>query len=174
MKTTILAAAAVALLLAPATAEARRSPGFHPDCNRLFPCELTSTARASQARVRVARHRERHHHRLEARNAPRAVSGHPRHLRHIAHHGLPWCGIFMGELTGHLARRLWVAREWATEGVNAGGPGVGVIVVWRHHVGRIEGGPDRHGRWLVHSGNDGGRVRTRPRSLAGAIAFRRV
>jgi hypothetical protein len=79
----------------------------------------------------------------------------------------------MGELTGHRARRLWVAREWAKEGVDAGGPGIGVIVVWRHHVGRIEGrAPD--GRFLVHSGNDGGRVRTRPRSLAGAIAFRRV
>jgi hypothetical protein len=50
--------------------------------------------------------------------------------------------------------------------------GPGAIVVWRHHVGIITG---RHGnQWVVKSGNDGRRVRERPRSVAGAIAFRRV
>jgi hypothetical protein len=45
--------------------------------------------------------------------------------------------------------------------------------VWPHHVGIITGqSPD--GQWIVHSGNDGGAVRTRPRSLAGVIAFRYV
>jgi hypothetical protein len=44
---------------------------------------------------------------------------------------------------------------------------------YAHHVGIITGqAPD--GQWIVHSGNDGGGVRTRPRSLRGAIAFRRV
>lgn len=89
------------------------------------------------------------------------------------HHGLPWCGIYMSQITGHHDRRLWMAREWAREGMNAGGPCVGCIVVWRHHVGRIEG-QTASGEWIVHSGNDGGRVRTRPRSIAGAIAFRRL
>jgi hypothetical protein len=56
--------------------------------------------------------------------------------------------------------------------MNAGGPGIGVVV-WSHHVGIITGQtPD--GQWIVHSGNDGGAVRTRARSLARAIAFRRV
>lgn len=97
----------------------------------------------------------------------------PAEARHHRSRGLPWCGIYMAQLTGHHDRRLWLAREWAREGVNAGGPGTGVIVVWPHHVGRIEG-RDAAGHWLVHSGNDGGRVRIRARSLAGAIAFRRV
>lgn len=69
--------------------------------------------------------------------------------------------------------RLARAREWAKEGVDAGGPAEGVIVVWPHHVGKIVG-RDAFGQWIVHSGNDGGRVRTRPRSVAGAIAFRRI
>ena len=53
------------------------------------------------------------------------------------------------------------------------GPGIGVVVVWPHHVGIITGQAP-NGEWLVHSGNDGGAVRTRARSLRGAIAFRRV
>ncbi len=90
------------------------------------------------------------------------------------HHGrLPWCGFYMMHLTGDNKPDLAQARNWAREGYDAGGPGEGVIVVWRHHVGRIEG-RDNEGHWLVHSGNDGGRVRTRVRSLAGAIAFRRL
>ena len=32
-----------------------------------------------------------------------------------------------------------LARAWAHCGVNASGPTVGVIVVWRHHVGKIVG-----------------------------------
>jgi hypothetical protein len=45
-------------------------------------------------------------------------------------------------------------------------------VVWPHHVGRIVG--QENGQWVVRSGNDGGGVRTRTRSLAGAIAIRDV
>ena len=53
-----------------------------------------------------------------------------------------------------------------------GGPSVGVIVVWGHHVGKIVG--HENGQWIIQSGNDGRAVRTRPRSIAGAIAFRRA
>lgn len=91
---------------------------------------------------------------------------------HRSHRGLPWCGIYMGQYFGKHDRRLWIAREWARVGVSAHGPGIGVIVVWRHHVGVIVG--QQGSQWVVHSGNDGGRVRTRPRSIAGAIAFRRL
>jgi hypothetical protein len=63
-----------------------------------------------------------------------------------------------------------LARAWAHFGSNAGGPQVGAIVVWPHHVGKIVG--QEKGQWIVQSGNDGHGVRTRPRSLAGAIAFR--
>lgn len=65
-----------------------------------------------------------------------------------------------------------LARSWARYGTNAGGPSIGAIVVWPHHVGRIVG--HANGQWIVQSGNDGHAVRTRPRSIAGAIAFRRA
>jgi hypothetical protein len=92
--------------------------------------------------------------------------------RHHHHGRLPWCGIYMTQLTGIHKRSLWLAREWAKEGVNAGGPRIGAIVVWPHHVGKITG--YRGGQWIVLSGNDGNAVRERPRSLHGAIAFRIV
>ena len=64
-----------------------------------------------------------------------------------------------------------LARNWTRYGHNAGGPHIGVVVVWSHHVGIIVGRGSR-GLWIVKSGNDGHRVRERERSLAGAIAFR--
>jgi hypothetical protein len=62
-----------------------------------------------------------------------------------------------------------LARNWARWG-QAGPAGVGAVVVWPHHVGKIVG--QEGGEWIVESGNDGNRVRTRPRSIAGAIAIR--
>ncbi len=96
-----------------------------------------------------------------------------RHQRHHHRGYVPWCGLFMMKIKHRSDPRLARAIEWAKEGVDAGGPGEGVIVVWRHHVGEIVG-RDSNGDWLVHSGNDGGRVRTRAMSLARVIAYRRV
>jgi hypothetical protein len=45
---------------------------------------------------------------------------------------------------------------------------VGAVVVWSHHVGMITG-RSASGQWIVKSGNDGGQVRERPRSVAGAV-----
>jgi hypothetical protein len=84
---------------------------------------------------------------------------------------LPWCGFYVMHYFGKLDPRLALARNWAREGVDAGRPGAGVVVVWPHHVGEIRGGPNKRGEWSVHSGNDGNAVRTRWRS---AIAFRWV
>ena len=42
------------------------------------------------------------------------------------------------------------------------------VVVWPHHVGMITG-RTASGQWIVKSGNDGGRVRERPRSVKGAV-----
>jgi hypothetical protein len=83
-----------------------------------------------------------------------------------------WCGWYARSLVGHDPGPEYnLARNWAHWG-HAARPGVGVMVVWAHHVGMITGrGPD--GQWIVKSGNDGGgAVRERPRSIAGAIAFR--
>ena len=94
----------------------------------------------------------------------------------ITHTDIPvapaaWCGWFMRTQVGSDPGPQYnLARSWARYGTNAGGPSVGAIVVWRHHVGKIVG--QENGQWIVQSGNDGHAVRTRPRSLAGAIAFR--
>jgi hypothetical protein len=82
-----------------------------------------------------------------------------------------WCGWYMRQQVGaDPGPQYNLARSWAHYGSNAGGPSVGTIVVWSHHVGKIVG--HENGQWIVESGNDGHAVRTRPRSLAGAIAFR--
>src|SRR5262249_24869482 len=60
-----------------------------------------------------------------------------------------------------------LARNWARWG-RPSGPRVGAVVVWPHRVGMITG-QTADGRWIVRSGNDGGRVRERPRSVAGAV-----
>jgi hypothetical protein len=82
-----------------------------------------------------------------------------------------WCGWYMRHLLGVADRALNLAANWAHWG-HPSAPRAGAVVVWPHHVGIIRGGPDASGRWLVESGNDGNAVRTRRRSLAGAIAFR--
>src|SRR5215469_18539477 len=119
---------------------------------------------------------------LACLNAPLAAhhSGHQHsakgfvHGRHYARHGGAWCGAYMRHVFGVSDPRLNLARNWASVGSNAGGPQVGAVVVWAHHVGVIRGGSNSAGEWLVESGNDGGAVRTRYRSLHGAIAFRSV
>ena len=59
-----------------------------------------------------------------------------------------------------------LAANWRGWG-RPGSPQIGAIVVWPHHVGEIVGHAD--GQWLVLSGNDGGQVRRRPRSISGAV-----
>ena len=103
-------------------------------------------------------------HRRGGRHASRSGSGSGRPAA--------WCGWWLGQHLGMANRNLWLARNWASVGTNAGQPEIGVVVVWRHHVGIITG---RQGnQWVVKSGNDGRAVRERVRSIAGAIAFRRV
>jgi hypothetical protein len=81
-----------------------------------------------------------------------------------------WCGWEMRHLVGNdPGPEFNLARNWARWG-RPTQPSVGAVVVWPHHVGKIVG---REGdQWVIQSGNDGGRVRVRPRSIAGAIAFR--
>lgn len=80
-----------------------------------------------------------------------------------------WCGWYMRHRLGVSDRRYNLARNWARYG-HATHPHVGAVVVWWHHVGIITGG--RPGHWVITSGNDGNAVRSRERSVAGAIAFR--
>ena len=77
-----------------------------------------------------------------------------------------WCGWWMRTQRGG-GPHLNVAWNWSKWG-RPSGPQVGAVVVWRHHVGEIVGRAE-NGKWLVRSGNDGGKVRTRARSVAGAV-----
>ncbi len=81
-----------------------------------------------------------------------------------------WCGWQMRQMVGgDPGPQYNLARNWTHWG--HGGPaGVGAVVVWPHHVGKIVGQQD--GMWIIESGNDGHRLRTRPRSIAGAVAIR--
>lgn len=83
-----------------------------------------------------------------------------------------WCGFWLGQHLGKPDRKLWLARNWAYEGAGLGGPAIGAVVVWPHHVGIITG--KTASGWVVKSGNDGHAVRERVRSVSRAIAFRRV
>lgn len=83
-----------------------------------------------------------------------------------------WCGWQMRQWLGIRDRSLNLARNWARVGRPAR-PAPGVVVVWRHHVGIIVAVTAR-GRAIVKSGNDGGQVRERERSITNAIAFREV
>jgi hypothetical protein len=89
---------------------------------------------------------------------------------HIGGRPSAWCGWEMRQLvSGDPGPAFNLARNWARWG-QAGPAGVGAVVVWSHHVGKIVG--QEAGEWVIESGNDGNRVRTRPRSIAGAIAIR--
>jgi hypothetical protein len=103
----------------------------------------------------------------EARDA-----GRPTHAAGLGPRPGAWCGWYARQLVGSDPGPAYnLARNWARWG-RASSPGVGVMVVWPHHVGMITGQAP-NGQWIVKSGNDGGgKVRERARSIAGAIAFR--
>lgn len=94
--------------------------------------------------------------------------------RHHGGHGVPWCGIWMEGHTGiHGPGNLARAIEWRNVGQAASGPGPGIIGVLPHHVFQVISVLG-NGMVLAISGNDGNAVRTRPRSTAGVVAWRRV
>jgi len=77
-----------------------------------------------------------------------------------------WCGWWMRTQRGG-GPEYNVAWNWRNYGRPAA-PQVGAVVVWRHHVGEIVG-QAANGQWIIRSGNDGGAVRSRARSIKGAL-----
>ncbi|MGI8725885.1 MAG: hypothetical protein ACR2J1_11185 [Methyloceanibacter sp.] len=77
-----------------------------------------------------------------------------------------WCGWWMRSQKGG-GPELNLARNWAKWG-RPTKPRVGAVVVWKSHVGMITG-RNGAGQWIIKSGNDGGRVRERVRSVKGAV-----
>jgi hypothetical protein len=156
-------------------------------------------AQSAQAREHHYRH---HHHRLMSRNSAESRSGRTpggqfawqsqsyaapaafespapqfeTYPQHTAYRGrddgrpAAWCGWEMRWLVGSDPGPSFnLARNWAHWG-RSGPAGVGAVVVWPHHVGKIVG--QENGTWIIESGNDGHALRTRQRSIAGAIAIR--
>lgn len=76
-----------------------------------------------------------------------------------------WCGWYMRTRHGG-GPEFNLAANWRKWG-SPGSPQIGAIVVWNHHVGEIVGRAD-NGQWIILSGNDGGAVRRRARSISGA------
>lgn len=84
-----------------------------------------------------------------------------------------WCGWEMRHLVGRDPGSAYnLARNWAHWGAPASGPAPGVIGVMAHHVFRVDY-VIRAGLVMATSGNDSHALRTRPRSTAGVIAWRR-
>ena len=93
-------------------------------------------------------------------------------------HARPWCGLYA---RSHLVSQdPGPAYNLACRWLQYGRPTYahqGAMVIWcngrHHHVGKITGPcqTDANGNQacVVTSGNDGGRVRTRLRSVAGAV-----
>lgn len=145
---------------------------------------LTAATAALFVFAQSAQAREHHHYRHMAQQAdtfsappfgfwgsqaagfsgPQAAAG------HAGGRPAAWCGWEMRQLvSSDPGPSFNLARNWTHWG-HSGPVGVGAVVVWPHHVGKIVGQQD--GKWIVQSGNDGHAVRTRPRSIAGVIAVR--
>jgi hypothetical protein len=109
--------------------------------------------------------------------APAEARGH-HHFRHHVSHSIDtnnvrpaaWCGWYMRQVKHVADASFNLARNWLHWG-HPTAPRPGAVVVWWHHVGELVAHV-RGDVWLVHSGNDGHAVRTRARSIAGAIGFR--
>ena len=105
-----------------------------------------------------SRHARTHHarHHYSDDDGDRSAGGRPRQ----------WCGWWMRTQKGG-GPEMNLAWNWSHWG-RASSAQVGAVVVWPHHVGMITG-RSSDGRWIVKSGNDGGQVRERARSVAGAV-----
>ena len=128
-------------------ARSERARGRRPGAHR---AEHRTAQRAQLRRLRRSHGPGRRQHAIQRRRAR------PRR----------WCGWWMRTQRGG-GPAFNVAWNWRNYG-RATSPQVGAVVVWRHHVGEIVGQAS-NGQWIVRSGNDGGAVRTRARSVAGAI-----
>lgn len=117
-------------------------------------------------------HRRNAQHGVHSRHAASTSTHAHTHRRYVGGRPAQWCGWFMRQVFGEADRAFNRAIAWARWGRASQGLQVGAVVVWRHHVGLIAGGPDQRGRWLVRSGNDAHAVRVRYLSLRGAVAFR--
>ena len=82
-----------------------------------------------------------------------------------------WCGWWLRHHLGITDKSLNLARLWVVKRPRAQGPCIGCVAVWSHHVGIMTGYGKKPGTAIIKSGNDGGRVRERERSIRNVIAW---
>lgn len=123
--------------------------------------------------VKVHRVKVRHLHFSRSHHAGGSERRDEHHVSNDARPGA-WCGWYMRQLFGG-GPEYNLAANWAKRGEPTV-PGVGAVVVWPHHVGKITGYDDKRKEWIVLSGNSGHSrtVTEHPRSIHGAIAFRKI
>lgn len=78
-----------------------------------------------------------------------------------------WCGWYLRQKFGIADKRFNLAWNWARLRPRAEAA-PGHFVVWAHHVGELVSHVAGD-IWVIESGNDGHAVRTRPRSIRGAV-----
>jgi hypothetical protein len=174
MKFTTLMAAIAALILFVQSADAR-GDRHHQQKQQIQHRHQAASHHVSKVHVAASRGARRNRMQLNAGQAARESYAYAS-VSEVSYRGglggrpAAWCGWEMRQLVSSDPGPAFnLARNWARWG-QAGAPGVGAVVVWPHHVGKIVGQAD--GMWVIKSGNDGHMVRTRPRSISGAIAIR--
>ena len=162
MKAILFAVASIFVVTASATPTLARPP-YQGSAE-------SSSASGYQSRASRSAHRtSRYHHyaRSGSTRSHHASRGHSTRSHHSAGaRPARWCGWWMRTQKGG-GPELNLAANWRHWGLPTG-PRVGAVVVWSHHVGMITG-RTAGGEWIVKSGNDGGAVRERPRSVSGAV-----
>ena len=167
MKAIIFAVASILVVTATTTASVARphSPGLagsHASSGYRSPLPRDAyRARSAKSWRHYTRsgHSGRHHRQYASLGTPASHRG-------VGARPSRWCGWWMRTQKGG-GPELNLASNWRHWG-RPTGPRVGAVVVWAHHVGMITG-RTADGHWIVKSGNDGGKVRERPRSVAGAV-----
>jgi hypothetical protein len=167
-----LAIVSAAVVAAPAQAarteyqSGLEMPGLHGSTETSSRTQRAERADGAQTRRRAVREAarsdddgsERQARRRSSRNFDNQTSG-------VGARPGAWCGWWMRTQRGG-GPEYNLAANWRNYG-SATHAQVGAVVVWNHHVGQITGRAS-NGQWIVQSGNDGGRVRERARSVSGA------
>src|SRR5581483_7844173 len=141
MKSTTLTVAAAAMVIFLQSAQAREHHHSHRHHHSLVASRAISKSTRSASRQLFA-----------SAAAELASSTTAYRVRDLARPAA-WCGWEMRHLVGaDPGPSFNLARNWAHWG-RPGPAGVGAVVVWPHHVGKIVGRKD--GEWIIESGNDG-------------------